>query len=331
MTAAAHHPDKTAPRNDTHHNTAHPPRASWPPLLDVLGPARSRRIMHRCKYRLLTFATTPQRRRLLKLLDQHPAWHHLLDVDRRSFYVLYRRYLDRRLSIPQRFQAMITDLDTAAQVFGPVTAWHLARGHSVRLCNAPLFSIDLTINQPTRIEGYWALTLNCADGSPLFNLSFGFTAPRSVLIASLQGLKRPDGTNRALIRSLTKACHGLRPHALLLEVFRMACQHWGMRQLQGIDAANQVTQYKKKADEFSFDYRSFWQESGATHHPDGHWHLPLEARRRGPDEVPPHKRATYRKRYALLDTLPPGIAQAQDNPSAHPGADSHIRHLQVHM
>lgn len=328
MTTAAHLPDGAAPRTNAHAHTALPHRASWPPLLDVLGPARSRRLFHRSKYQLLKLATTPQRRRLLRLLDQHPAWHHLLDADRRSFYVFYRRYLDRRLSIPQRFQAMITDLDTAARVFGPVTAWQLARGHSVRLCSAPLFSIDLTINRPTRIEGYWALSLNCADGAPLFNLSFGFTAAQSVLIASLQGLKRADGTNRALIRSLTKDCHGLRPHALLLEVFRMACQHWGMQQLLGIDAANQVTQYKKQADEFSFDYRSFWQESGATHHPDGHWHLPLEARRRGPDEVPAHKRATYRKRYALLDTLTPDIALALDNPVAHPGADSHILHLQ---
>lgn len=328
MTAAAHLQDHTGHKAGTRSTVAHAPHASWPPLLDVLGPARSRRLFHRYKYQLLKLITTPERQRLLQVLNRHPAWNHLLDVDRRSFYVFYRRYLDRRYSLRQRFQAMITDLEVAAVAFGPDVAHTLAHGHSVRLCHSPLFSIDLTINGPTRIEGYWALTLNSADGIPLFNLSFGFIAPRSVLIASLQGLKRPDGNNREVIRSLTKQCHGLRPHALLLEAFRMACQYWGLQHIHGIDAAQQVTQYKKKADEFSFDYRAFWQENGATQHPDGHWHLPLDARRRGADEVPPHKRATYRKRYALLDTLPEILTQALANPTAHPGAPSSIHHLQ---
>jgi hypothetical protein len=45
------------------------PAASWPPLPDVLGPARTRRVFHRLKYRLLAWLTTPERRLLLQALD----------------------------------------------------------------------------------------------------------------------------------------------------------------------------------------------------------------------------------------------------------------------
>lgn len=93
--------------------------ASWPPLPDVLGPARTRRVFHRLKYRLLARITTPERRLLLQALDRHPAWARLLDADRRSFHVFYRRYLDRRFGLRARFHAMIADLEAAVGHVGP--------------------------------------------------------------------------------------------------------------------------------------------------------------------------------------------------------------------
>lgn len=113
-----------------------------------------------------------------------------------------------------------------------------------------------------------------------------------------------------LIRQLTKGCHGLRPHSLLLEVFRMACACWGIRRIEGIDSRHQVTRYKKKEDEFKFDYRAYWIEHGAHQGLDGNWLLPVEARCRTPDEMPGHKRAMYRKRYALLDGIAAQTAEA---------------------
>lgn len=77
------------------------------------------------------------------------------------------------------------------------------------MAEAPGCAVDLTLNAPTRIEGYWALCVHDADACPLFNLSCGFTAADTLLIASLQGLKRADGGTRETIRALTKQCHGL--------------------------------------------------------------------------------------------------------------------------
>lgn len=308
--------------------TFFPTRATWPALPDVLGPARTRRLFHRVRYQLLKLLTGPQRHLLLQTLDRHPAWAHMLDVDRRSFYVFYRRYLDRRLSIRQRFHAMIADLEAAATHFGPVTAHLLANGGSVRVCAQAQFSVDLTINAPTRIEGYWALNLNAEDGQPLFNLSFGFLDADSLLIASLQGLKRSDGHNRQIIRSLTKRSHGLRPHALLLEILRMCCTAWGISRIHGIDPAYQVTQYKKKRDEFGFDYRVFWQEHGADLASDGHWRLPSHGLRRAAADIPMQKRAMYRRRYEMLDELGRGVVTALAAPAFHEGAASKLAALQ---
>jgi uncharacterized protein VirK/YbjX len=84
-----------------------------------------------------------------------------------------------------------------------------------------------------------------------------------------------------------------------------------------------VTRHKKDDDEFKFDYRAYWSEHGARQAPDGSWILPLEARRRTPEEMPGHKRAMYRKRYALLDAL---AAQTAEGLKAAALAPDHVLH-----
>ena len=276
---------------------------AWPAAEHVLGPARMKRPFHRYKYRLLMLMTARQRAALLQVLDRHPAWRQLFVDTPSNFYVVFRRYLDRRWSMRQRFEFLMKDLEFAADKFGLATMRILSGGSSVRICEQPGFSVDLMINRPTRIEGFWALSLNDDENRPLFNLSFGFTAPDSVLIASVQGIKRNDDSAMEVIRRLTKQSHGLRPHFMLLEIFKMVCECWGIRHIQGVDTDHQVTQFKKKDDEFKFDYRAYWREHGALQQPDGRWLLPNQSKRRTPEEMPPHKRAMYRRRYLLLETL----------------------------
>lgn len=279
------------------------PHTAWPPLPDVIGPARASRIFHRYRYKLLVALTAGQRKRLLQHLDKFPDWRQIFLEDPSNFYVFFRRYLDRRWSVIKRFEKLSTDLEVAACKFGPDVTRLLAQGHSVRLCEKPSFSVDLTLNKPARIEGFWALSLNDSENRQLFNLSFGFTGNDSVLIASVQGIKRPEGSSMDAIRRLTKQTYGLRPHSLLLEVFKIACAYWGCKQIHGIDSKHQVTKYKKKEDEFKFDYRAYWQEHGGAQLPDGGWILANQTKRRSREEIPSHKRAMYRKRYELLDEL----------------------------
>lgn len=296
---------------------------TWPTPHEVLGAARMKRPFHRYRYALLILLTRQRRARLLAHLDAYPEWRRLFSTDGGMFFVLFRRYLDRRWSLWRRFDMLEQDLTAAACHFGPRTMRILAKRQSMRICAGPGYSIDLTINRPTRIEGMWALSLNDAANRPLFNLSFGFTGADSALIASIQGVKRSDGDTMGTIRQLTKSNHGLRPHSMLLEVFRMACACRGIRHIEGIDTQHQVTHYKKKVDEFKFDYRAYWSEHGARQAPDGSWILPLEAQRRTPEEMPGHKRAMYRKRYALLDTL---AARTAEGLQAAALAPDHVLH-----
>lgn len=281
-----------------------------PAPFDVLGAGRMKRPYHRYRYALLMAITRQRRARLLAHIDAIPEWRQLFSKDGSLLFVLFRRYLDRRWSMGRRFDMLEADLGAAARHFRADAMRILANRQNMHICAGPGYSIDLGINRPTRIEGMWAFSLNDAENRPLFNLSFGFTGPDSVLIASMQGVKRSDGDTMGLIRQLTKGCHGLRPHSLLLEVFRMACACWGIRRIEGIDSRHQVTRYKKKEDEFKFDYRAYWIEHGAHQGLDGNWLRPVEARCRTPDEMPGHKRAMYRKRYALLDGIAAQTAEA---------------------
>jgi uncharacterized protein VirK/YbjX len=159
-------------------------------------------------------------------------------------------------------------------------------------------------------EGLWQLGLVDAAGERTYSLGFGFLRDGTLLVGNVQGPSLgTDGL--ALIRRATAAAEGLRPPYLLLHVLRHLARRWGVADLRGIDPEHHVKgRWNLRRTRLQFDYRAFWQESGATQRPDGHWQLPLVLAMRGPEDVPSKRRAMYRRRQSLLAQVESQVVRA---------------------
>lgn len=289
-----------------------PPEPGWPAMGAVLGHERAGRWDERLKYQLRLAASRCERSMFAEALQSMEPWHRMFQREPTLHYVPFRLFLDRRWRAQERFMACERDLVCALAKFGPGLSHHIAQGHALRLCEHGGFAVDLMRNTVSCHEGLWALRLCTPEGLPLFNLSFAFLNAHTVLIGSVQGLQKggAEGGQEA-IRAFTKAAHGLRPHAFLMASLQAACQAWGVARVRGIDPLHQVKR-RRDADKqgFRFDYREFWRSQGGSREALGasHWHLPTTPVRRDDGDIATHKRAAYRRRYALLDALPAPVA-----------------------
>jgi uncharacterized protein VirK/YbjX len=293
----------------------------------VLGDARARRPFERIKYQARLTASTRARVPFLSFLDRHPLWAEMFRQEPGLHYAPLRSLFDRRLTARQRYLACVNDLSEALRLWGPTLAADIARGHAPVLFANDHLQVRLMRNRVSPHEGFWALRLRTAGGVDLFNLSFGFPASGACYVGSLQGLRRPSDDAATAIRALTKQCHGLRPHGLLLAVLQAACGHWGVERLVGVDDARQVKRRRDAARQgFVFDYGKFWASQGGLQtQADANWTLPTRPARKPLEAVPSHKRSEYRKRHALLDDLLARVADALGDPASPPAADATMK------
>jgi len=159
-----------------------------------------------------------------------------------------------------------------------------------------------------RKEGELTLSLELEGlEGPVMALAFSLErAPELCLrVGGFQGRK---GGDEATIKLVTKALHGLRPKNLLVLVAQELARALGASEVCGV--GNGIHIYRARMHspllpkrDIHFDFDALWAELGGTPLPDGWFRLPLETPRRAPEDVPPHKRSLYAKRYAMLDQL----------------------------
>lgn len=288
-------------------------RIHWPPTKQVLAAGRLGSRRESLKHAVRMFAAGRHRPRLLDALNGSPLWQEMFRRNPRCFFPPLSHFLDRRWGVRQRFDASLIDLEVARAKFDWRSAQMIALGHRQVLVQNSTFEISIGPNSINLQEGYWALTLHEPSGAPLFNLSFGFTSNRAVLIASIQGsaADRNARDEPGPIQTLTKAAHGLRPAHLLLAAFQFLCLRWGVEEVVGIDPVHHIKgRWNQRRGRLKFDYRAAWLEAGGTQRPDGNWSLPPLPRQRAIEDTPSRKRAQYRRRYQMLDELATQLSQA---------------------
>lgn len=141
----------------------------------------------------------------------------------------------------------------------------------------------------------------------IFSLAFALRREEGGLIAhvgAVQGRNPADMADIAgLYRALTRAACGMRPRDLLIELFRMLCGHLGTARI--LLVSDQYQQHRDayfgcSRDEVHARYNAVWLERGAFRVDETMFELPVQARWRTADEIPPRKRALYRRRYDML-------------------------------
>ena len=181
--------------------------------------------------------------------------------------------------------------------------------------NGEQYRIQLAALSMLDKEGESTLVFCDENDTVLAEMTFTLCQCRgkpTLFIGGLQGAK--SWVPHENIQTATKACHGLFPKRLLLET---ACHLAPLLQAVQIQAVGNDTHIyrswryaKKKKDKLHADYDSFWLSMGGEPGNDGYFTLPDVITRKPMDEIASKKRAEYRRRYELLDSL---AAQVNSN------------------
>ena len=116
---------------------------------------------------------------------------------------------------------------------------------------------------------------------------------------------------RDVVKRITKKCHAYRTKNLILYAAQAVARSLGVEKIfavtnAGYYANNHVRRDRKLKTSFS----DFWAEVGGIPTDDARFYeLPLTETRKTVEEIPSHKRAQYRRRFALLDDLEAAITQ----------------------
>lgn len=187
-------------------------------------------------------------------------------------------------------------------------------------------SYALVVSEPVRCWREGLLTVAWRDVFAQVDLAWATisferhpeSGKRGVLIGGLQG---PAGADRERVREATRACHGLRPKAAVMEAVGEFCRMARVEALTGVTKKTHVS--AATAVQFSADYDGFWRELGGVE-VDGRFVLPLRPYHRDISEVPSNRRAAFRRRQSLIADLLAQIDRAVDEG---PMADMKPPHL----
>jgi uncharacterized protein VirK/YbjX len=184
--------------------------------------------------------------------------------------------------------------------------------------NATLILLDLaeiqqglrvTIDQPRWFmrEGQLVINLYMAE-MRIYSLAFSLYQEANgqfvAVVGGIQGSGCELDDARGEYRILTKAAHGMRPRDLLFEVFRMFCAKIGVDDIVGV--ANEFRHHRHsyfRPKTFSTDYNEIWADRGGIRINAMFYRLDPYRKQKSLAEIRANKRAMYRRRYQMLDSL----------------------------
>ena len=249
---------------------------------------------------------------MLAALSQLPEFPALLQAQVTLPSKPHRHYLRLGLNALQRAHAVVDHYHFLHQHAGTTLFQALTSSEPTLLFNFTgrndeVFSLKASTARSAEREGESTLWL-FMDNNLLASLTFCITEPAQhpvLFIGGVQGPRR-QVTNDT-IKLATKACHGLFPKRILLEVIWQLCSQWQLEQICGVSDAGHVFRgwrYRfSKARYLHASYDEFWESANGTKAGPYQWQLPTSLPRKSLEDIASKKRAEYRRRYLLQDEI----------------------------
>lgn len=236
--------------------------------------------------------------RLTEVLERHP---HIRGA-------IYWPYLHNDWTPEQRFEV----IDGHYRLLdGPAAILLAATRGEVRLASlrdsGP--ELRLVLDKPKWFMREGEVVLNLFQGEArLYSVAFALglkDGERLAYVGAIQGSNLDQAAE--IYRQLTRELHGLRPRDLTILALRMLCGAMGIERLMAVS-------HKARHHESAFfgnlpegkiqaNYDEIWSEQGGRLMENGFFELPARIGHRDLSEIPSRKRATYRRRYEMLDGL----------------------------
>ena len=174
--------------------------------------------------------------------------------------------------------------------------------------------LSVCIEPGQRKEGLASIMLRLNDDFPIYQIMFWISSDSllkfenssgspAMWIGAIQGPNVED--SKELVKLITKKSHAYRTKNLILYAAQSVARSLNLKKIfavtnYGYYANNHIRRDRKLKTSFS----DFWQECGGIPTSDKRFYeLPITEHRKTFEEIPSHKRSTYRKRFALLDEI----------------------------
>lgn len=269
--------------------------------------------VYRRKFLLRTLISPVTTSRLLSTLACQPMLTQLLHVQPGLPCRLHRPYLSANFNRKDALNALcfhyqMLDYSVPKNLLRQHFSLHGARLVSMTGKDEVSYSIDFCAIADLDKEGEATLVMKNEEGIVLAELTFTLCEHQgksTLFIGGLQGAK--SWVPHDAIQKATKACHGLFPKRLVLEATCLFAQHIDIEQILAVSNRTHIYRswryQKKKKGLVHADYDAFWESLNGQKRPDGYFLMPSLVHRKSLEEIASKKRAEYRRRYTLLDSM----------------------------
>ena len=250
-----------------------------------------------------------------------PALREMLGHRPSLMLAVGRPYINDRWPVPRRLDAI---WEHYSLLRGPLGFLRFDPGAQLLLASVEteVMPLQVVLDKPSWFACEGELAVNLYSGEQrLYSLAFslgGDTGEQVAYIGALQGLG--DAKALEIYRSLTHGTHGLRPRDLLLAVFRMLCSELGVVRIRAVSDEYSACRSSYFAKKIPASYDSAWIEHDGALDGGGFYELAAQVSRRPHEAIPSRKRAQYRRRYRMFDSLEQQIGNAVRAAQARAGA-----------
>lgn len=269
---------------------------------------------YRAKFLLRTLLAPRQTLRFFNSMAQQSYFSTLLKAQKTLPSKIHRHYLHLGMNACARVDAILNHYQFVENLSGKTLAYGLMSPEQIELLaldgkDGEKMQINVSTALGAEREGESTLWLNM-DGVRLAALTF-CVAGDKIFIGGLQGAHR--NVPHEAIKAATKACHGLFPKRLLMEVLWLLAAQQGIKGIYGVSNEGHVfrgLRYRlSKGKHFHASYNEFWESTGGEKYNKHLYRLPLSLPQKDLNEIASKKRSEYRKRYALLEALQTQFAE----------------------
>lgn len=250
--------------------------------------------------------------RLLKIITQHPFYESLLSSQPRLPCRIHRPYLTNKLSRKERVAAIVYHYKAMTHFLSDAQFNKLLGDEGITMAQIvakddTVYTLNLISTHKLDREGEVSIILRDSNEQFLAEISFTLccqSGESAFIIGGLQGPNNSDA--QEIIQHATKNFHGIFPKRIVLEALLALAQRMNISTVYAVTNSSHVYQslrYNKKQKLVHADYDSFWAMTGGTQINDMYYEIPAIIPRKKIEEVVSKKRAEYRRRFDLLDSI----------------------------
>ncbi len=170
-------------------------------------------------------------------------------------------------------------------------------------------NLRVALDQPIWFmrEGLFAINLFMLDVR-IYSLAFSLAFEEGKVVSYVGAIQGVDMEGvLGDYKNLSKAFHRMRPRDFLIESFRIFCRIMGITKIYVVDDAKRHHRSSyfgpEKSGVLLLNYNDIWIERGGVRESEDFFVLSIETEMKNLGKVPSKKRAMYRRRYELLQSI----------------------------